>query len=504
MFKNENVQSTEGAGIYASLLETNVPLNAKYPNVDPPQDQLPAGHSGYGTFVAYCFNVNYILGVGVLGMPYAFAKAGYILSPIVLAVVTFMAVIGALWMPDVLARAEALVSASESEHEGGSTKHFITYRKFEMNQLVSIFLGNRMKIAYEICICIYFVFSLWSYVSVFAQSFASHVPIWFINNGDSCDVYQDHSSSCNNLYLFYIAIFAIVCIPLTCMDLTEMKGLQVFLAAFRFVSIGVMVITSISAILSYPNPELPAKENASAPYLSDAKAFSFSGLPVLVPIAIFSQIFHHSVPGIAQPIHDKNKIPKIFSGVLCTTWALYATLGLSAALYYGSSARETCTLNWADYTGGRETRPWWAAVVSYLVVLFPPIDITSAFPLNAITLSNTMMTSLVKDPVKRQYRRYRLPFRLMSGIVPCLGAILVHDLGTILTYSGCVGVFIAFIFPAMLEYRSKRDYSAEFGAGQTLSLSPNFTILHSDRTVYAMVGLGLLSFIGVVVFSAIG
>jgi hypothetical protein len=28
----------------------------------------------YGSFVGYCFTVNYILGVGVLGMPYAFYK----------------------------------------------------------------------------------------------------------------------------------------------------------------------------------------------------------------------------------------------------------------------------------------------------------------------------------------------------------------------------------------------------------------------------------------------
>ena len=36
-------------------------------------------------------------------------------------------------------------------------------------------------------------------------------------------------------------------------------------------------------------------------------------------------------------------------------------------------------------------------MISYLVVLFPPIDIISAFPLNAITLGNNLLCAFVED-----------------------------------------------------------------------------------------------------------
>jgi hypothetical protein len=50
----------------------------------------PAPHGSYGTFVAYCFTVNYVLGVGILGIPWGFVRAGVALSPLVLLVVSLI------------------------------------------------------------------------------------------------------------------------------------------------------------------------------------------------------------------------------------------------------------------------------------------------------------------------------------------------------------------------------------------------------------------------------
>jgi hypothetical protein len=47
-------------------------------------------HGSYGTFVAYCFTVNYVLGVGILGIPWGFVRAGVALSPLVLLVVSLL------------------------------------------------------------------------------------------------------------------------------------------------------------------------------------------------------------------------------------------------------------------------------------------------------------------------------------------------------------------------------------------------------------------------------
>ena len=61
-------------------------------------------HGSYGTFVAYCFTVNYVLGVGILGIPWGFVRAGVALSPLVLLVVSLLRceAISLFFHPDIL------------------------------------------------------------------------------------------------------------------------------------------------------------------------------------------------------------------------------------------------------------------------------------------------------------------------------------------------------------------------------------------------------------------
>jgi len=66
----------------------------------------PAHSETYGSIVGYAFTVNYILGVGVLGMPYAFYKGGWVLSAMCLGLVSVMAGFTALWLVDVSLRAQ--------------------------------------------------------------------------------------------------------------------------------------------------------------------------------------------------------------------------------------------------------------------------------------------------------------------------------------------------------------------------------------------------------------
>jgi amino acid permease len=252
-----------------------------------------------------------------------------------------------------------------------------------------------------------------------------------------------------------MGMFALVAIPLTCLDLTEMKVMQVALAIFRFVSLATMMATSLAAMWSYPNAD--AHSSATKPYTSqDMKAFDWANLGLVFPIAIYAQIFHHSVPGLSHPLKNKKAAPRIFAAVLATTAVLYSALGITVGFYYGSSIPQTCTIAWAKYSGGHDNgdKPGWASFISYLVVLFPPIDIISAFPLNAITLGNNLLCAFVEDPAKQSLRKYKLPFRLLAAAPPVLGAMVVRDLGVILKYTGCVGVLIAFVYPCALQYYS--------------------------------------------------
>lgn len=240
----------------------------------------PTPHVGtYGSFVGYCFGVNYVLGVGVLSIPFAFHAGGVALAPICLFAVSLMAILTMMWVVETLSRTEAWVASNEAEREkekeaerqqpaiervgknnyGTHEEHSssdafegqvqeqvtpvaaveeeergkqlfqITMRKFEMNEVSYIWLGRVGKIVYEICTTMYLYGSLWSYASVFSQSIASHIPLpvgpgasWF-----TCDVYRDMGINCTFLYLIYILVFGLIVVPLTCMDLSEQKFLQV-------------------------------------------------------------------------------------------------------------------------------------------------------------------------------------------------------------------------------------------------------------------------------------
>lgn len=83
-----------------------------------------------------------------------------------------------------------------------------------------------------------------------------------------------------------------------------------------------------------------------------------------------------------------------------------------------------------------------------MIVLFPPLDIISAFPLNAVTLGNNLLTTFVlvnnvqsasclsfarltQDPTKRAQRRFSIPFRIIAASVPCVGAAIVSLLRSV-------------------------------------------------------------------------
>lgn len=443
-----------------------------------------------------------------MGMPYAFFNAGYILGALCLGIVSVMALFTALWLPDVMARAEALTKKDELLFlEDNAVGHEITDRKFEVNQLVNLFMGLNARRFYDFLCAIYFIGSLWSYASVFASSVASNVPVSFLNGGSYCDVYKDHSSSCSSVYLFWLLIFALIVVPLTCMDLTEMAWMQVTLAIFRFVSLGTMIITSLIGIGSYPNSELSSDvSRTSAPYLSDAPAFDWTGLRVAFPIAIYSQVFHHSIPILAQPMTNKKAIPKIFTGVLSTTFFLYSFLGVVVALYYGSAVQQTCTLNWNHYTGSSSPdRPGFASFISYLVVLFPALDVISAFPLNAITLGNGMCTAFTSSPGQSHApiappKRVLLIFRLCAAIPPLIGAALVKDLAPVLQYTGCVGVLLAFVFPTVLCWVSQQRAKVLFEGRSTL---PSFlpAWISSKWALGTVFGFSCFGLVAVIVLS---
>jgi amino acid permease len=474
----------------------------------PPPAAVSEGE--YSPFVAYCVTVNYILGVGVIGMPKAFATGGWLLSTLTLLVVSVMAAFTALWYVETGHRAVrkekmialaasdteleqlgAAASASSSSSSSSSSSASSSPvpqltdglqpvshsgydspskqpRRIEVNELIGIFLSPLMRKVYEVLICVYILGSLWSYTSVFSTGMAANVGVPFINSGQACVVTGDRSSACYGVYLFYCAVFACIVVPIATRQLTEMKVFVVALASLRFVAISCMVVTTIDMLYRFPWQDASSgavvSTASSAPYYGDTAAWNFSGLGTIFPVCIFAQIFHHSVPGIAYPLRDKTVVPKVFAACLLSMFALYSSLSITLSLYFGSATAAQCTLMWQHYAD-RFPGSDLTAFTVYLIVLFPPLDVISAFPLKAITVGNNIAISVL-PPGQAGVRRRVLPFRLLAAVIPILGAAVFNDLTVLLKYTGSLGIVVAFLFPTWLQWKSRREMPGRSGVLQ--------------------------------------
>jgi amino acid permease len=379
----------------------------------------------WSSWVGYCFSLNYILGVGILGIPHAITRAGITSGVVILAAVSIASYLPVLWIIGAMR-----VHRSEQN---------------EVVDLVQSIMGSKWKLAYKVSVGVYLFGALWSYAAVFGTSMAAHIPFLFnVNNGNSCDLYTDQSAGCRTLYSIYIAIFAVIVVPLACKDLKDQKIVQITLSIMRFLTVFFMagsVILALSSGTRAKGSQIPKP--------------TFDGLIAFLPIAIYSQVFHHSIPGLIRPLKNKESAPKIFAGVLLTTFLLYTLLGVSVGEYFGNLVDEACTINWANPDSPANK------YISYFIVLFPAFDVISAFPINAITLANNMLSEEAAESIAPQSAgKLRFIVRVLSGLLPIAGAFAVSNLDAILKWCGFLGVMIAFVFPALLSLYS-RNYSAK-------------------------------------------
>jgi hypothetical protein len=165
------------------------------------------------------------------------------------------------------------------------------------------------------------------------------------------------------------------------------------------------------------------------------------------------------VPSLAHPVQNKRSLVKIFTLALLISFAAYAVLGTVVSLFFGADLNTASNLNWETYVGMRNkdgSVPIYAQIVTFFVVLFPALDVASAFPLNAFTLGNNMMSAYYgRDMHLHETSRLKLSFfRVCAAVPPLFGAMLVHDLDKITKFTGLSGFAVMFIFPALLSRAS--------------------------------------------------
>lgn len=428
------------------------------PLMDGKASRLAMRSHAYTPFVALCFTVNYVLGVGALGVPFAFRSAGLVLSSIVLIFIGCITYLTISWTVETLSVAQAIYAVDfggfnpqdpvEAEEKGldgfrgtfgpvTTPELFRITRKLEVSALCDLILGPWGKRAFQTALLFLMYSGLWAYGAVFASSFS------IILSG----VYASP--------IVLISIFTVLVVPLSCLELTEQLYVQVALTVLRaFVFLYMLLSCSIAFISN------PISHN-------QVPLFQWEGLSLIFTTSIFSLLFQHSIPGLLFPLKDRSESVGIFSKALLICFILYLILGLLCGAYFGEALKSSVNLNWYHFAFSQSERGSLITIVlNYLVILFPAIDTLSVFPLIAVTLGNNIQFTLnpyFEDRID-SLRTRRTICRLIACIPPLVAVYFVQQLDTILQISGIFGAYIALVNPSILLFFAHKRMKSEFGA----------------------------------------
>lgn len=127
-----------------------------------------------------------------------------------------------------------------------------------------------------------------------------------------------------------------------------------------------------------------------------------------------------------------------------------------------------CLLFFAQSWLTRKGNPTALRVLSFYIILFPSLDVCSAFPLVLQATTNNIFSPIPsqnsKEKAKHKYDwLIQLLLRFFASVVSILAAFGVANLVEVLKYGGLFG-FAMFLFPAFLQFQSIRVSKKLFGA----------------------------------------
>lgn len=537
--------------------KVNVVINRLEPLID-----IFSNEGKYSKNVMYAITINYLLGAGYLGVPYAFEKAGIVLGTIITISTTIILYITALWVAEASHRGMQLIEESErtvnfsgqrvvttlsasksskknrrasnntsssianSSSGGGgeadvpqspqllqnikpfeyssmneilpesyslmkSPEGSLLTRKnsFEIQEssgmepeivdLTLAFLGPSGKTLYLVNLIFLSFVGLLAYAQIFIQTITIQLYVPSILSS---------------------LLFGCIVVPLSCLDLHEQIDIQVCMFVMRCIVIIIMIMGIVAAIFVDPydndNIDIIVVDSASNsgikfpyPYLSqDISCADYAGFGVMFSTAIFAQLFQQSIPGLIRPLslEDKTEVPQIFSRALTTTASVYIVLGVVSVCYFDTYIKPIISLNFVGMTWGLGHDPSkfvfysnpriLLGILSYIIVLFPALDILLLFPLAASTLGNTLQVSfpeshkfveklsLLGDITSNVSlgRKTSLFLRVCASVFPVFLSIFVVNISLILQLAGICGIIIALIIPALLQRYSRAKLQVIF------------------------------------------
>ena len=428
--------------------------------------------SSYTPIVSYLFTVNYILGVGVLGMPWAFLQAGVVQASLIIIFCSIISWITVVWVANaaywgmqtkILQKGNPFKSpvqtqalrvrtraAEDKEISRGAAGSRPLSRSLSSNSLVSgvdalTFTGystmestsprrHLSPIRAQKGIKTAISGDSEPEVSELVQDFLGENAKIGYQLALSMLTYSGlvaytqvfvqsimsqmctRPSECESQPFLPTVAFTLIVVPLSCLNLDEQVTGQVVMSIFRFVSLAVLFFGLLWAIYMVPAPSGLSVSHSHDKFPHsrvDMPLIHMAGFGVMFSTGVFSQLFQHSVPGLIRPLAAEHKadVPSIFGWALATTCLLYIAIGVAACWHLGDEIQQSINLNFVGFKWGlpKDSRLAGAAdALSTLVVIFPVLDTISIFPLIANTLGSNLHAAFPK--LLNALAMYLIPF----------------------------------------------------------------------------------------------
>ena len=267
-------------------------------------------------------------------------------------------------------------SALLTPHTEHPRYEILLSRKFEMTELCHIFFNRWVKYLYLIIMSVYSFLAGWSYSTVAGSAWSTNLPFHTgaFNQCSDTQFYQSVAPSdpgCLASYRLCVLFFAVIVVPLSCMDLKEQGFVQMVLGLLRFSIIISMVLyclanlirgdsspqsgNNATSITAYPSSfewSLDSNQsggcNSSASDADFVTSFHIKGWLIAIPVFTYAQILHQGVPALTHPIRQKKLLRWFMMAVFATTSLCYMVLGIMVSLWFKSAVYETATLNWVS------------------------------------------------------------------------------------------------------------------------------------------------------------
>jgi hypothetical protein len=214
------------------------------------------------------------------------------------------------------------------------------------------------------------------------------------------------------------------------------------MSGLRFVVLFLIIITCIVDISGHKENDGDGYNSAEVPPLIHPLNIGHA-----IPIILFASAYQVHIPTISDSISNKEKNLKTINLMaVLTCFVFYTLLGILAAIAI-EDVPSMASLAYRNYTAGssQDNRAGWTYLVEYLIIISPALDVLTAYPIKALTISDSIITWRFGGDMSKVEKKKIVGIRFFIAFFPLVISFLVFNLGTILDWVGLLGFLIIHI-----------------------------------------------------------